>query len=66
MKLRLSDGHHLGTFNVGQNPRAVAFDGVHMWVANTADNTVTKLRAVDGANLGNVSNKGRRSTKRGV
>jgi len=28
----------------------VAFDGIHIWVAAT--NTVTKLRASDGANVG--------------
>ena len=32
---------------------AVAFDGANIWVANMASsNTVTKLRASDGANLG--------------
>jgi DNA-binding beta-propeller fold protein YncE len=30
----------------------VVFDGLHVWVANTLSNNVTKLRASDGANLG--------------
>jgi hypothetical protein len=39
-------------FTVGQNPVALAFDSVNVWVANNADGTVTKLRDSDGANLG--------------
>ena len=30
----------------------VAFDGANIWVTNEGDNTVTKLRGADGANLG--------------
>ena len=33
-KLRASDGSVLGTFGVESDPRAVAFDGVNIWVAN--------------------------------
>ncbi len=33
----------LGTFNVGINPHAVAFDGANIWVANSISNTVSKL-----------------------
>ncbi len=44
------------TFNVGKtknsNPYGVAFDGANIWTANS-EGTVTKLRASDGANLGN-------------
>ncbi len=40
------------TYKVGNSPSALAFDGENMWVANSGDNTVTKLRAYDGANLG--------------
>jgi len=36
----------------GTAPIGVAFDGVNIWVANSGDNTLTKLRASDGANLG--------------
>ena len=43
---------NLGTFAVGTAPRAVAFDGANIWVANSGSNNVTKLRASDGANLG--------------
>jgi hypothetical protein len=39
-------------FAVGSSPRAVAFDGANIWVANQVNNNVTKLRASDGANLG--------------
>ena len=42
-KLRASDGDVQGTFNVGTNPRGVAFDGACIWVANSQDNTVTRL-----------------------
>jgi DNA-binding beta-propeller fold protein YncE len=41
----------LGTFAVGTNPIAVAFDGANIWVANFGGN-VTKLRASDGTVLG--------------
>ena len=30
----------------------MAFDGAHIWVANWQDNTVSKLRASDGVELG--------------
>jgi len=30
----------------------VAFDGANIWVTNQVDNTVSKLRASDGINLG--------------
>src|SRR6516225_10894 len=39
-------------FAVGKFPCGLAFDGANMWVANLSDNTVTKLRANDGTNLG--------------
>ncbi len=41
------------SFPVGTAPMSVAFDGANIWVANYADDNVTKLRASDGANLGN-------------
>jgi DNA-binding beta-propeller fold protein YncE len=37
-----------GTFNVGDFPYGVAFDGANIWVANSGSDTVTKLRASDG------------------
>jgi outer membrane lipoprotein-sorting protein len=40
------------TFPVGTGPVGIEFDGANMWVANFSSNTVTKLRASDGANLG--------------
>ena len=48
-------------FTVGQAPDWIAFDGDHIWVVNSWDDTVTKLRASDGRligtyNVGNVPN----------
>ncbi len=40
------------SFKVGKNPYGIAFDGANMWVTNNSDNTVSKLRASDGATLG--------------
>jgi len=42
------------TFTVGFLPVGLTFDGANIWVANSGfgANTVTKLRASDGANLG--------------
>src|SRR5205807_1775481 len=40
------------TLPVDRGPEGVAFDGVNIWIANSVGNTVTKLRASDGANLG--------------
>jgi len=40
------------TFHVGSGPTGVAFDGASIWVTNGGSNSVTKLRASDGANLG--------------
>src|ERR1700675_1764375 len=39
-------------FLVGSQPYGVAFDGANIWTANLGSNTVTKLRACDGAVLG--------------
>src|SRR5260370_1468268 len=43
------------TFNVGNHPNTVAFDGANIWVTNASDNTVTKLAANNGAVLGTFS-----------
>jgi DNA-binding beta-propeller fold protein YncE len=40
------------SFAVGDGPEAVAFDGSNVWVANQFSDTVTKVRASDGAVLG--------------
>src|SRR5207248_3355407 len=40
------------TFPVGNGPDWLAFDGANVWVTNHWDNTVTKLRASDGAPQG--------------
>ncbi len=36
------------SFNVGNYPSGVAFDGAKIWVVNYASDTVNKLRASDG------------------
>ena len=45
----------MGTYSVGTNPFGVAFDGANIWVTNSYDNTVTKLRASDGSLMGTYS-----------
>jgi len=42
----------LFTANLGPFPDELAFDGANMWIANEGTNTVTKLRASDGACVG--------------
>jgi len=50
---RWYEGNRSGVaFGVGLGPVGVAFDGANLWVTNYSVNTVTKLRAGDGANLG--------------
>ena len=39
-------------FATGTSPSAIAFDGANIWVTNENDNTVSKIRASDGATLG--------------
>ena len=50
VKLRASDGKPLVTIDAGNHPHSLAFDGFNIWVAN--DDSVMKLRASDGANVG--------------
>jgi hypothetical protein len=51
--LRWYDANQAGiTFNVGNLPAGIAFDGANIWVANMSSDNVTKLRASDGAVLG--------------
>jgi hypothetical protein len=51
--LRWYEGNQTGaTFTVGSGPWGVAFDGANIWVTNHGSNSVTKLRASDGALLG--------------
>jgi DNA-binding beta-propeller fold protein YncE len=42
----------LGTFKVGGAPIGIVFDGTNIWVANSNQGTVSKLRARDGKLLG--------------
>jgi hypothetical protein len=44
-----------GPYNVGINPKGIAFDGVNMWIANSGQLSVTKLRGSDGAFLGSFA-----------
>src|SRR4029450_8638115 len=39
----------VGTFSAGGPAAGLAFDGENLWVANGASDSVTKLRASDGA-----------------
>ena len=39
-------------FAVGPNPADMTFDGYSVWVSNSGNNTVGKLRASDGKTLG--------------
>ena len=41
-----------GAFAVGKGPEGLAFDGASVWVTNQFSNSVTKLRASDGALIG--------------
>src|SRR5258706_8754336 len=50
---RLDTRYTIQSFQVGTGPLNFAFDGANIWVANTSDSTVTKLRASDGERLGN-------------
>ena len=51
LALSACGGASIETFDVGNWPIAMAYDGEHLWIANQLDNTVSKL-AVDGAILG--------------
>jgi hypothetical protein len=42
-KLRAADGALEGTYDTGQVPNAVCFDGANVWVANQASNTLSKF-----------------------
>jgi DNA-binding beta-propeller fold protein YncE len=45
MKLLASSGGIVGTCSAGgPTPQGIAFDGTNIWVTNTGNNTVTKLR----------------------
>ena len=52
-ELNASDGSPVQTLAGGSfgfdNPRAIAFDGTHLWVPNYSGNSVTELNASDGS-----------------
>lgn len=56
--LRRYPANQTATFNVGNAPIGVTFDGANIWVANGYDDTVTKLRVSDGSVLGTFSAEG--------
>ena len=43
---------------VGNHPDGICCDGANIWVANYWDNSVTKLRAADGATMGTFDVRG--------
>jgi len=55
-QLKWYQANQTTSFNVGKtknsNPYGLAFDGQNMWSANSAEGTVSKLRASDGKTLG--------------
>ena len=55
----------IGNYKVGSNPIAMEWDGSNLWVANNYDNTVMKLRPIDGTILATVE-VGRRPQGYGV
>ena len=50
--LKWSPAYRAASFAVGAAPWGIAFDGTSIWVTNSGSNSVTKLRASDGAYLG--------------
>jgi len=50
--LRWYEANLCTSFPAGPFPFGMAFDGANVWVANNQGNTVTKLQACDGAQLG--------------
>ena len=49
--LRWYNANEVASFEVGNTPTNLAFDGANIWLTNLGSNTVTKLRASDGASL---------------
>jgi DNA-binding beta-propeller fold protein YncE len=50
-KVNASAGSVVGTYAAGSTPYGAAFDGAHIWVANFAGSTITKL-GLNGGVLG--------------
>jgi len=51
--LRWYEANEAGIFfSVGGRPYGIAFDGANIWVTNSDDDTVSKLRASDGSMIG--------------
>src|SRR5262245_20502325 len=42
-------------FPVGSYPRSIAFDGANVWVGNGSSNTISRIRASDGAQLPTIN-----------
>jgi hypothetical protein len=47
-KVRVSDGHVLGSFAAGQDAEGIVYGGTSMWMADFWDSAVTKFRISDG------------------
>jgi len=43
---------HKGVVQAGNAPEGIAFDGSYIWVSNSGDDTVIRLRARDGRKSG--------------
>src|SRR5947209_4859561 len=50
--LRWYSANLTAQFPAGNRPLLPAFDGAFVWIPNALDNTIIKLRAGDGANVG--------------
>jgi outer membrane protein assembly factor BamB len=50
--LKWFPAYHSTSFKVGKSPIGLAFDGENIWVSNQYGQSLTKLRANDGENLG--------------
>jgi len=53
--LKWYEANTVTSFPTGAGPTGIAFDGANIYVANGSSNTITKLRASDGALLGTFS-----------
>src|SRR5579872_396099 len=50
--LKWYPANQITSFEVGDKPLGIAFDGRSIWVANFGSSSVTKLQASDGSELG--------------
>src|SRR5579872_4447428 len=55
---RRNETSEFTTIHVGKQPYGLAFDGTNLWVANFADDSVSKVRTNDGTVLGTFATGG--------